>query len=96
VALPQLFGRIVEIPDEAHAKLIIAEIGEMDKLGSPFDSGGANVRLYQEHPTHWLIAYFASGSPDPSRNGYRLIALSKASFDLDAAHAYALTHVLGQ
>jgi hypothetical protein len=79
------------IRDDADAKILLVQLGIIDKFSKPPGlAKGAVTLCHSDHPTHWIVATRFFGHPKTTDNGFDVICCPKSRFspaDMDTVLA---------
>jgi hypothetical protein len=74
--------QVVIIRDDLDAKVLLVELGIFEKFSKRGDlaESWAQILTYSDHPTHWIIATWFTGSDDPVEDGFDIACYPKSLY----------------
>lgn len=73
------------VTDDVKAQAIMLQLGVLNQISQKRDpTDTTSIYIAELHPTHWLMCARIWDNPDPTENGFMIVAYPKAHFDLFA------------
>jgi hypothetical protein len=74
--------RVSVISDDADAQALMLEYDVLDQVShKKYPDDTISCCIVEHHPTHWLLCARFWGNPDPTENGFSVVAYPKDLVD---------------